>query len=339
MFKRLHSKALLPIFLILLVVFLILEYGGGKAEKGSIPNTLGSIDTSKVSRMIIHQEGKKEGIELVKTKDGWKMKKGNKSYPASEEKVENSLKRLKGLSPKELVSSDSNQWKKYKVAQGRRIEVLHGKDDVGLHLYIGKMSVKKPNGKGGKRRMMRRRRPAIEFNVRRAGEPNTYKVKGRPLMAFRRGHKSWIDKTLIEGDQKDWTKVAFRSADSSLTLRKEQDGWIAEGGNMDSASLRNYLRQLSGLSGNMIAEKTDLGSEKASIRSIIERKGKNAIRVKAYPAKKDTTTAFYFQSSINPELTFRAPDSSLFKKLIPGGSSSAPSPSLRKRQMRRKMPN
>lgn len=323
MFKRLNNKLLLPIFLILLAVFLVVEYGGIGEEKAPIPSSLGRVDTNEVKRLIVRKGKDKGSYTLVKKEGDWKLKRKEQELNAKDRKVKQALSDLDGLSPQQLVARDSSKWGKYKVdGSGKRIEV-EGEAKTLLTFHLGKMAVSRPDG-GGKRRMMRRRkRPDIKFHVRQAGASKVYTVKGRPMMRFRRGSDPWIDGTLIDGPKMNWKQVTLRSADSSLTLSKEAGSWSAEKARMDSSAVQSYLTALSGMNTKELAEGVSSDALKeAALRLNIERKEKSPIEVKAYPAKRDTATSFYIESSLNPDMTFRDTDSSLYRKMIPGGSDA-----------------
>ncbi|MFB6257385.1 MAG: DUF4340 domain-containing protein [Flavobacteriales bacterium] len=339
MFKRLSNKVLLPVFLLLLVVFLVLEYGGFGKVKPTIPSNLGQVDTSKVKALRVYKNGPSPLFELVKKKGEWKVKKDGKTYNAQGTSIERSLVDLSGLTPERLVTSDTAKWDQYRVGKNsRRIEV-RGSEGTLLDLMVGKMSVSKQKGKGARAMMRRRRRPNIKFHVRPVEQKNVYKVKGRAMMRFRRGYQGWVDHSIIDGPQENWKELKLSSGDSSLTLKKKKDSWRSTGASMDSSAIQSYMNALAELEGRTFTPSAKAGSLKnVALQLQIKRQQKGAIRVKAYPAVKDTTTSYYIKSSMNPGLIFKDRDSSLYKKMIPGGTEEkAPSPK-RRRALRQRTP-
>jgi hypothetical protein len=162
------------------------------------------------------------------------------------------------------VANNEDRWAKYEVTDSLASRVqLFDNDDMVADLYIGKFKFSQPRN--------------MSTYVREAGEDETYRVNGFLSSTFNRKVNDLRDKTLVDDNLANWTKLMFDyPADSSFVLEKEGQKWLLDGGIADSASVVNYINSVKKLDGRTIADVQD-GDVVKQYRLTIERKNLDAV--------------------------------------------------------------
>jgi len=196
------SNSFLAILLLALIGFFAANYFFGTDKKRSFKKDLASIDSSKVTSIILHptaMEGKKLTFEKQDTT--WTVAKEDSTAEAANTDLVNYMVgSLLQLKSKRLATTKKEKWEEYQVAEqkGTRVQVMEGSDKT-LDLYVGKFSMQqpKPQAPGQQPNPMQmqqqqQQQPKMLTYVRLNGEDNVYAVDGMLSMAFNRAAKDFL---------------------------------------------------------------------------------------------------------------------------------------------------
>ena len=317
MSKKINIKSLLIVFAVLLVIVVLVAIRDSKKGDRSFKVDLIPLDSAQVTAITIYPRSYKDNtIKLQKENGIWRLLKGDKSYTAEKNTVKEILNTLTHLKAERVAATDKEKWATFEVNDTSATRVTLGTGrKTGADLYIGKFSYQQPPnsnpynyGQQGK----------MTTYVRLAGDKNVYAVDGFLSMMFNRKTNDFRNKTIINSDRLDWTRLSFTyPGDSSFVMNRENNKWMINGLLADSASVIRYFNSIYRLKNSDFVDDKKPQSSSPEFSLKIEGKNfANPIQVNAYAA--DTTNNFLIASSQNKDTYFSSKKSKLTATLFVG---------------------
>lgn len=202
-----RNALLVAILVILLVVFLVLRFWGGRraGEEPLYPD----FDAARAVRFSVEAPeavaalGRADGIWLVVSED---------SLPAEAGAADRMLENITGFSRKDIISSNPEKYGLYKVdSTGVWVTVSNAPGDTLARFVVGK--------------------PGPDFRstyVRDVASGDVILAPGYLQPVFDRGKRSWQDRTIFAFEPDEIVRIDIRRRDEALTLRKDgAGGWFA----------------------------------------------------------------------------------------------------------------
>ena len=308
MYKKLSTKNLAIIFILLLIVVLAMTFFNDESKQNTFKSILVSVDSAMVSKITIYPKDKsKNAISLVKDTKGWSINDNGKTYSADINAIMGMLSALKGLKPTRVAAMNKDKWKEYEVTDSAavRVTTYDINNNILCDLYIGKFSYQQPKNQY-------QRQGTMSTYIRLKGEDEVYCTEGFLSMTFNSDLNSLRNKTLINTLPENFKKLQFiYPADSSFTLEKLNNKWTVNGLAADSVKVANYLSSISNLNSNVIVDNfSNLNSPLYSLK--IEGDNIAGLELKAFPA--DSINGFILNSNYNLDTYFGGNQNGLFSK-------------------------
>jgi hypothetical protein len=263
--NKINNTTLLIVFVALLVLTVILFSGNNGHRERSFDKNIVAFSAEDISVVKLYPKSMNgESFNIENEEGQWMIKSGGAQYKANADMVNSMLATLESLDVQSLVANNKDRWAKYEVTDSLASRVqLFIEDDIVADLYIGKFKYSQPRN--------------MSTYVREVGEDETYRVNGFLSSTFNRQVNDLRDKTLIDDNLANWTKLMFDyPADSSFVLEKEGQKWLLDGGIADSASVVDYINSVKQLDGRTIADVQDADVDK-KFRLTIERRNLDAV--------------------------------------------------------------
>ncbi len=316
MSKKLNIKSLLIVFVVLLAIVVLVAVRDSKKGDRSFKVNLIPLDSASITAITIYPKSDKNTIELKKSGNTWELETKNKSYTAELNTIKEMLSTLTNLKAERVAATDKSKWGTFEVndTSATRVVLNNGKRS-GADLFIGKFTYQQPKnpspynyGQQG----------TMTSYVRLAGDKNVYAVNGFLSMMFNRTADNFRNKTIINSDKLDWTRLSFNyPADSSFVLNKENNKWMINGLLADSASVAGYFNTIYRLTSSDFVDNEKPESSAPVFSLKIEGKNlANPIQVNAFVA--DTTNGYLIASNQNKDTYFSNNKSKLTEKLFVG---------------------
>lgn len=315
MFKKRNSKILLGVFVALLAFFVISKMAEKKKGNRSFKSILVEFDSTEVDYIEIIPKAKDQTV-ILENKDGWKLQYNDALVSADEAAIYDIFTNLADLKPKRIAATKKDKWTEFEVTDSLATRVILKSDgDIVADVYIGKFGYKQaPGGQ-----YQRQQSPQFFTHVRMADEEEVYVVEKFLTMTFNKELKAFRNKTVIESENENWTKLTYNYPDSSFYLMKQNDKWMMSGVIADSIEVEAYIKNISKLSNSEFVDeitKDQLGNEIFSVT--IEGNNFSPIKVNAYPA--DSIHGYYVTSSMNPDAIFSGNNKQLAETVFAGPS-------------------
>ncbi len=303
MSSKISNKALGSIFVLLLaIVLILLVFDGGKNDR-TFRNELVSIDTSKVTEILIYPKSQNhEEVKLFKKDDEWRVQLADKDAPVTDSKIKGLYTQILSVKPKRLAARGEEKWKEFQVdSTGTRIKIIEeGKQT--LDLILGRFAFQQPR--------------SMSTYVRLGNDADVYEVDGFIEMSFNQDANSFRNNFVLKDDNNDWQRLSFDyPADSSFQMVKLNDQWFANDQRTDSAATATFLRQLSNLTGTKFID--DVNSEllgRPDYTLTIDKQSGDSFVIKGW----QTGDALVLNSNYNKETYFNADTGKLKDKVFPG---------------------
>ncbi len=313
MSKKFNNKTLLIVFAVLLALFLLtrlLDFG--KSDR-NFRTDLVDIDTAQVTAVILYPKEDTAAIEIRKNGDDWQVQKGNITAQADAQAVESLLGTLLALEPQRLASRSQDKWKTFEVTDslGTRVKIMN-QDEILADLLVGKFSIQQMAAQQGMPPMQQQ--PKATSYVRLASEDEVYAVDGFLAASFNRSFNSWRDRTFLELDQNNITKISFTyPADSGFVAIQSDSLWQVDNAPADSTEMVNYLSRLANLNGNDFADDFSAEGKQPQFQASIEATAA-PVTIEGYALD----SAFVLRTSQRPDVYFRSDSSGLFSQIFIG---------------------
>jgi hypothetical protein len=290
MFKKLNFKTLVLIFGALLALVVIMQVVKHSRGESNFKEKLFTVDTAKVSTIILMPRHEKSEIRLVRNGKNWTMSVKGQNYKIEKNYAEDMLKTLPQMKPERVVATDKSEWANYQVTDTApvRVKVLQGTKEVADFL-VGKFSFVQAQYKS-------------TTYVRLFNEYEVYAIDGFLSMIFNKSANDLRNKKLASVNQSDITRLTFTyPSDSSCVLTKEDKVWKINGLKADSAKTANYVSYISSATGEEFVDNiAPSGKPVFSVK--IEGKNFNPIEIQAFAA--DAVNKYIITSNINPDGRF-----------------------------------
>ncbi len=300
-------KALLIILVALIVIFGISKFYDNKKGESTMLTDLVDVDTSEITAIYFYpKEFDKKEIKLFKENNKWNLSYDDKVVAADENSINSILVQIDGLKPKRLVANSKDKWEKYEVTDSLGIVVkIESNGNLVSNLVIGKFDYNQ-NTRAG------------TSYVRLKDDKKVYLTDGFVSMAFNRSPDTYRNRSLINADSKDWTRISFNyPADSSFVLTKNNDSWIIDGVQVDSMATANYINSLSRLGGNgFVDEDLNTSISQPDYTITIEGNNLNPITLDAYNAA--ALNDIVIVSSQNKDSKFSGNAGKIFERIFVG---------------------
>lgn len=234
--KKLSNIKLIGVLAALFVIYFVIDFNGSRNKSKSLRTELITIDTAKVSKILVEAPGDKS-VQLEKIQEEWELSLPNgKKVVASNSAVDNALYALLSIKPSRMATKSEAKWKDYQVdSAGTRVKVYEGGDNT-LDLVIGRF------GMEGQR--------AYHTFVRLYEDKEVYVAKDFMGFSVSSDPSAYRDQVMARIKKDSVASVTFNyPSDSSFRLERTGDAWQANGQFADSTAVAKYLGGLSYVSG------------------------------------------------------------------------------------------
>lgn len=301
-----NNRTLLLIFLGGLAVFFGTKFLR-KDHSSSFDPVISAIDTARVDRInFISATPDHEGFELERSDSGWVAKKGNTRVEASSANIGAVLSQLADLNAERVVTKDAGRYAEYEITDSiaTRVIAFDGERKL-IDLWIGGF------------RFDQAARSASAF-VRKEGKPEVYEVDGFVVMSLKQRFDQYRDKTIVNIDPDDLSKLEWINATGRKeTLQKEDGVWHYAGMEaVDSTKMKSYLTTLTNSRGSEFANENPVSGKTAFEKLTLY--GNNMVQpivISAYE-NNDALKPFLIHSSINPDAVFLSDSMGIYKQVF-----------------------
>lgn len=315
MLKNISSVKLIGILAALVLVYLGIQFFGGKSRSKSFKAELVEIDTAKVSKVLIDKGG--ESLELLKENNAWKVSIGDGKYvEAQSSNVKSTLSSLLTIKPSRIAAKKEDKWQEYQVdSAGTRVRVFEGSKNT-LDIVIGRFGFNQQAMQQQQQMMMGGRGMQQFYSyVRLHDENEVYVADNFMGMSMNTNSSDFRNKQLLSLTTDSISSVQFNyPADSGFVLTKVDSNWSIFGAQTDSASTASYLSGIRYVSNSNFVDDVPASALVSPTVSItIKQNSKPDIFVKAF---QHPVHQWIVNSSENPQSFFA--DVELIGKLFVG---------------------
>jgi len=302
MFKKMNLKTLLIILVVVLGVYLILDYTGDNER--NFKSQLTSFDKDDVTRIEYYKKGDYENsIIITRKNNGWFVDKDNNEYPADSNRVKRMIDLLHNLKVDRVEAKNKERWKKYKVSDSLSTRVkMYAGEELLTDIHLGKFSFSQPPKQQKMQQQRRRSRQNMTTFVRLAGEQPVYGVKGLLSMSFPENVGQLRDKTIVEA-KGSINRIKF-SGKYNYALNSTSGRWMVDSQPADSATAASYVNILKSVKGSAFADVQESALGKPAQTAVIERTNDESITIKAYEAPSNINSDYIINSTANSEAWF-----------------------------------
>jgi uncharacterized protein DUF4340 len=301
-----NNKVLLLVFAGLLAVYGLSKVFSGKGERSFNPDII-TVDSTKVDAVTLHPKADSlSEVKLKKEENGWTASRAGKSYPASEEAVQQLFANLAKVTTSHIAAKSKQKWPAFELeaTQASHVEVFAASKKL-ADFYVGKFTVNQQARQ-------------ITSYFRLAGDDAVYAVEGMAGMMLGQGMDAYRDKHALDFELHNVGELRFEG-DQSASITKSGDAWLLDGtGPLDSAKVRDFLMNLSQISGDEFAHNFDPVLENGNLLKTLTLSGTSLPAPIVVRCWHDTTRAkpFVIQSSQFPLSFFESDSTRLFKRIF-----------------------
>lgn len=314
-----NNKVLLAVLAILILVFLTTNYLKNNNSDNILQTDLVSVDTSKISEIVIHPGNKnKKDVTFSNDNGTWNVKSGQIRSGTKDGDMGRILSELAGIKIERLITKSKEKWEKYQLTDSLAtlLEIKEKGNSTPLKLYLGKVNYQAPQGGGGQ---FNAQNFSAQTNIRVNDDVKVYLVNGFLGMMFNRDFNAWRNNEFIKLDQNSLTGLHFtHPADSGFTLSRVDSVWRIGNESPDSAKLTQFLGLLSN---KTISEFVDDYAPASAPEHILKISGNNMkdIEVKCY--RDADQNRCLMESSLNPGVFFSSKENGVFSQIFIGSGS------------------
>lgn len=227
------TKTLSVIFAISVGFLLLQLLLSGSGESDIFRGDLVSTDPSQVNRITLNNPADTSFVELIKNNGRWQVHAENEIFEADSQKIKMALRELQNMEVEALVTRDPNKHSRYRVDNTGNIITLYN-DDEELDQVIANSS-QLPGSSG-------------DIYVRIPGENQVFSVDGLNRSSIQSNFNYWRDLTVWNVPSESITEIRFTyPADSSFTMQRENETWLAETDSLDSQKTLTLVNMLANL--------------------------------------------------------------------------------------------
>lgn len=320
MSKKFNNRNLLIIVVILAGVFVVARMTKFKNSSRTLNTEIVSIDTSRVTSMLLYPTSEKGNELIFSRKDGrWTVTRDDLTAACDRAAVDNALSELVNLKTDQLVARSKDKWNDYNASDslGSRLVVKEGKKTT-LDLVIGRFNyIPSQNPYGG---YGQNQGTGITY-VREHNRDEVYATQGFLAMTFNRNFNSWRDQTITSFTPSQVSKIVFDyPADSGFIVQKSGTGWMVGGLPADSASMANYLNRASRKrNANFSDDNKPNGTPDYQVT--FEGENMKPVNVQAFIQAGGN---YIFHSTANPDSWFNVTGDQVFKDIFKSADALMP---------------
>jgi hypothetical protein len=317
--KKMNNKTLLSVLAILVLVFFTTNYLKNNNSDNILQTDLVSVDTSKISEIIIHPANKsKKDVSFSNDNGTWNVKSGQIKSETKNGDMGRILSELAGIKIERLITKSKEKWEKYQLTDSLAtlLEIKEKGSSSPLKLYLGKVNYQAPQGGG---RQFNAQNFSAQTNIRVNDDDKVYLVNGFLGMMFNRDFNAWRNNEFIKINQNSITSLQFtHPADTSFTLAKVDSVWRINNKSPDSTKLAKFLGLLSN---KTINEFNDDFTPASAPEHLLKISGNNMkdIEIKCY--RDLTQNRYLMESSLNPGVFFSSKEDGIFSQVFIGAGA------------------
>lgn len=314
--KFLNTKTLIILLVILGGLYLVTKLT--EKEERSFRSEMVSIDSAKVTKMIILPKLGGEGQEVTITKTGteWKLESGGKSYKADPSSVKNILAELMRMKSERVAAVEESKWKEYEVSDstGTRIELYNNKKMI-ADLYVGKFDYTQPKQGQQQNPYQQQPRGKMSTYVRPADDNSVYVVDGFIKMSIQPNVNAYRDKTLLACNKEDVTKITYNYSNyENFELTNENGRWMLDGIPADSTKTSLYLNKLEKVTSSNFIDDAQSFTNTPAFHVRVEGNNMLPVDIMAFPT--DSTNKFIITSTRVPDAKYSGLKAGLFERIF-----------------------
>ncbi|TAK46043.1 MAG: DUF4340 domain-containing protein [Saprospiraceae bacterium] len=300
------NKALLLVFIALLAVYGLSKIFSGKGGRSFNPDII-TVDSTKVDAVTLHPKADSLAeVKLKKNQNRWTVSNAGNTYQASEEALQQLFATLEKVTTSHIAAKSKDKWSAFELeaAQASHVEVFSGNKKL-ADFYVGKFTV---NQQGRQ----------ITSYFRLAGDDAVYAVEGMAGMMLGQGIDAYRDKHALNFDLHKVGELKYEG-DAAFKVTKSGGAWLVnDAGPVDSAKVRDFLMNLSQISGDEFAHNFDPVLENGRLLKTLTVSGASLQAPIVVKCWRDTTRAkpFVIQSSQYPLSFFTSDSTRLFKRIF-----------------------
>ena len=313
MFKKISSKVLIIVLIVLMAIYLVVRFTGSNDR--TFKEKVLDFDMASVTQILVSDpKNMDQAVDLRFTGDKWVVKVEGVDYPADSNTVSGVLKQLSNLPTKRFAGKGKDIWAKYELTDtiAPRITLKAGSKIV-ADLYIGKFSYNMPKGTPQQLQSRQQQRGETTTFVRLADDKDVYAVDGFLKMSIGSNVDAYRMRALTNVVPTDITRIEIGEQGISKVIEKQDGRWTVNGQPADSAQMARFSSTLARLTGSMFVNEKP-GQTFPSHTMKIEGNNFNPVEVQAFPVA-DTNISFIISSSANPGTYFNGREGGLFKKI------------------------
>lgn len=299
-----NSKIKLVLIFIALmgITYLVFVFGGSQKSE-VLDQQLVQIDTTNVSRLIIHRLNE-QPLELRKKSGLWKMDLYGKEVNADASAVLYTINSIAQIEAANLVSQSPKKWNKYKVDSTGMAVAFYTKKGINFEIIIGDFIVKQ--NKQNLQTPNRGFRPQTMSYFRVKGQDQVYATENFSMFLIAT-RKEFVDRKLCNAEKSSLTEITFTDdiALQKWTLTKQDTSWYQNGEMTNQDSTLRFVGDLLELKAIEIADEGAVPNS-AFPKLEIQTVGKGAKGLMTFWQDSDTT--WLVQSSRNPKVYFTGKD-------------------------------
>ncbi len=285
---------MLAILAVLVGIYLLINFTGGKQRSKSFKSELVKIDTSAVNKIEIEKNNEK--LLIKKESNQWKVRlKSGKAVNAKASNVKSTLTSLMSIKPSRLAAKEESKWKDYQVdSAGTRLKVYED-DQLTTDIILGRFGVQ------GRQR--------YHTFVRLADDKEVYAANDFMSMSIPTDASGYRNNVLFRLNKDSLDQIVFNYPDSAFTLQSMDDYWFINDQRVDSANTAKYLSGLNLVTSTKFYDDTENLNDPA-FTVTFKQNNLPDINLLAY----QYVTDWIIHTPNNPEGHFR--DQSLYDRLF-----------------------
>ncbi len=301
-----NNKVLLLILVGLLAIYGLSKVLSGSGESSFNPEFI-KVDAEEVSQVVIHAKSdNQEETTLTKGEKGWALSKDGRTYPSSQEAVDNLLSTLGSIKTSFIAAKSAEKWAEYELEDGSTSHItVYGGSKVLTDFHIGKFTVNQ-------------QAQQITSFFRVAGSDNVYAVIGMEGMMLGQGSNSYRDKSLLNLEIGNIESLKLEG-DVAYQVTKSGENWLLDNSTpLDTNTVKDFLLNLLSMSGDALMDGFDEVLNNNLLLKTLTINGSNMVEpvtVRCWKVE-DDEKPFVIQSNQNPTSYFASDSTRLFTRLF-----------------------
>ena len=264
MYRKFSIKTLSIVFSVLLILVIITEIADKAKGMNTLRDVLVSVNKEDVAAVKIYPR-MLEGKEILLEKQGnnWLVKYEGKSYNADTVQIKNLIAQFSELKPLRYAGKTDEQQKKYELTDSLCNKViLSDKDGKELaSIRIGRFSFLQNKRIRQQNPYMQQPQGTMITYVRLENEKDIFAVEGFLSISVNQEANNFRNRKLLSLNKENIKEVRFEyPADSSFVLQEKDDTWQIDGVAADSASVADYLYEISNVSGTNFSKENTVNA-------------------------------------------------------------------------------